>query len=379
MLACLIRQDSVFVQAGPGDRLVYPYHLPADHAPGLHWYHAHFHGSSAFQLMSGLVGALVVDPAADGSDSLPASLSPASSSYSSHVLVITKLMLEQEVSEGEVTQGCAEDWACDADEQAPLCTGSESFSPFNPFRIYSLQELAEATGSNMDMDIQLEDSSDQDLNLVNGLHAPLQNLTTNAASVLRIVHAAGGGPLYLTVQPDSQGVPPCSLTVLAWDGVYLQERLPQDTVSLVAASRVDVEVNCSVSGLHALVAGPSGNTLLYLYSTDDSAFAATHPAVTSAELAAITRPWYLADLLQLDAATEVHSRYDVSINQANKNTSSCLYWLGAGNNCSGEYLAAGGDTRQGAGGLSCMIHMLVTTTLSDRYRALSGHAYITCF
>lgn len=35
--------------------------VPHNHAPGLHWYHAHSHGSVYFQLMGGLFGALIVD------------------------------------------------------------------------------------------------------------------------------------------------------------------------------------------------------------------------------------------------------------------------------------------------------------------------------
>jgi len=316
--------DSVFVKAEPGEQLVYPYEFPDDHAPGLHWYHAHFHGSSAFQLMGGLVGAMVVDPVA--SDNVPESISGADS----HVLVITKLMLEQETSGGEVTQGCADGWACNSGEQSPLCTGSETSSPFNPFRIYSLPELAAATGSNMDMNIQLTDESDKDLNLVNGLHEPLLNLTTNSSVILRTVHAAGGAPIYISAAATDDGGAPCSLTVLAWDGVYLDERLDYETVSLVAASRVDIEVTCTRSGLHELVAG--GKTLMFLYTSDDAAYPAKSP-VTSAELAAITRPWYLSDLL---SDVDIDSWYTVSINQENKPDDTCHYWMGTGSDCSGD-------------------------------------------
>ena len=111
--------DNVFVKAGPGESLVYKYRLPTDHAPGLHWYHAHFHGSSALQLMGGLAGALVVEQDASNAPQVPASLRNADS----RVMVVTKLMLGQETSDGEVSQGCGEDWTCDADTQGPLCTG----------------------------------------------------------------------------------------------------------------------------------------------------------------------------------------------------------------------------------------------------------------
>jgi len=44
----------------------YTYHIPADHAPGMHWYHSHFHGASAVHMQSGMVGAILVQ-----SSSLP--------------------------------------------------------------------------------------------------------------------------------------------------------------------------------------------------------------------------------------------------------------------------------------------------------------------
>jgi FtsP/CotA-like multicopper oxidase with cupredoxin domain len=111
--------DTVFVKAGPEESLTYKYHLPADHAPGLHWYHAHHHGSSALQLMGGLVGAMIVEPDVGSAQNIPASLTNADST----VLVISKLMLGQETADGEVTQGCGLGWTCDADSQGPLCTG----------------------------------------------------------------------------------------------------------------------------------------------------------------------------------------------------------------------------------------------------------------
>jgi FtsP/CotA-like multicopper oxidase with cupredoxin domain len=35
--------------------------LPADHPPGTHWYHSHYHGSTAIQVVDGMVGALIVE------------------------------------------------------------------------------------------------------------------------------------------------------------------------------------------------------------------------------------------------------------------------------------------------------------------------------
>lgn len=56
--------DNVFIHLAPGENHTYQYQLPDAHAPGVHWYHSHMHGSSAAQVLGGLVGAIVVDPVA---------------------------------------------------------------------------------------------------------------------------------------------------------------------------------------------------------------------------------------------------------------------------------------------------------------------------
>lgn len=48
--------DTIFVTAAPGETLVYAYEVPANHAPGTHWYHDHTHGGSAMRVMGGLHG-----------------------------------------------------------------------------------------------------------------------------------------------------------------------------------------------------------------------------------------------------------------------------------------------------------------------------------
>lgn len=206
--------------------------------------------------MGGLVGALLVDfdlhSGSGNVDNIPSSLIDADA----HLLVITKLMLEQETTNGEVTQGCAQGWTCDADSQSPLCTGSEISSPFNPFRIYSFQELSATAGSTMETNIVFANNSDngnvnKNLDLVNGEYQPVIVLEQNSPSVLRIVHAAGGGPLPLIVVAESGASASsiCEMVVIAWDGVYLDGRLVQEQVTVVAAARVEFEITCWETGI----------------------------------------------------------------------------------------------------------------------------------
>ena len=52
--------DNVFVSIGPGESFDYYHRLPADHPPGVFWYHPHLHHLVADQLFGGLCGAIVV-------------------------------------------------------------------------------------------------------------------------------------------------------------------------------------------------------------------------------------------------------------------------------------------------------------------------------
>ncbi|WP_427136228.1 multicopper oxidase family protein [Pseudarthrobacter sp. S9] len=55
--------DNALVSVAPGTSFDYEYRLPADHPPGVYWYHPHRHGSVADQIFGGLYGAIIIqDP-----------------------------------------------------------------------------------------------------------------------------------------------------------------------------------------------------------------------------------------------------------------------------------------------------------------------------
>ena len=53
--------DNVFVTVDPGTSFSYEYRLPADHPPGVYWYHPHLHGMVADQIFAGLFGTIIVE------------------------------------------------------------------------------------------------------------------------------------------------------------------------------------------------------------------------------------------------------------------------------------------------------------------------------
>jgi L-ascorbate oxidase len=52
--------DNVLLEIAPGEEFEYEVNIPADHPAGTFWYHSHRHGSTALQVSSGMVGALIV-------------------------------------------------------------------------------------------------------------------------------------------------------------------------------------------------------------------------------------------------------------------------------------------------------------------------------
>ena len=52
--------DNVLLSINPGVKFQYEFNLPHDHPAGTFWYHPHRHGSTALQVSSGMVGALIV-------------------------------------------------------------------------------------------------------------------------------------------------------------------------------------------------------------------------------------------------------------------------------------------------------------------------------
>jgi FtsP/CotA-like multicopper oxidase with cupredoxin domain len=234
--------SSYFRQIGPGETATIVLSVQPNHAPGIHWYRSQSHGFSTLHALNGLVGAVIVEPETSNTRlNYPASLKSAEMT----LLVVTKLVLGQETVGGLVSQGCGPQHSCDPITQSPLCSGSENQSPFNSYRLDSLQELTAQAGGLFDLNIRFNASSrgpptSSSMDLVNGVYQPRLTLTQSSPMILRIIHATGGQPLRLSL---TQGAA-CLMTVLAWDGVYLRSRMNLDLVTIPAGGRCEIEVKC---------------------------------------------------------------------------------------------------------------------------------------
>ena len=57
--------DNVFLEITPNTQFDFEFEIAADHPAGTFWYHPHKHGSTAYQLASGMAGALIVEGGLD--------------------------------------------------------------------------------------------------------------------------------------------------------------------------------------------------------------------------------------------------------------------------------------------------------------------------
>lgn len=62
--------DNIFLHIEPGESFDYEYKIPANHAPGLYWYHPHAHGNTAAQTTAGLAGAILIRGGLDNVDGI---------------------------------------------------------------------------------------------------------------------------------------------------------------------------------------------------------------------------------------------------------------------------------------------------------------------
>jgi hypothetical protein len=300
--------DSPFLDIDPGTSHEYVLDIPADHPPGLHWYHAHVHGSTALQVMGGLVGAILVEPLRKGTGVL-------GNDRQSLVVVVQFVNLRPHRSDAACEDG--DDDSDDADNDtgdegnvSETRTGKASRTVqarYNSFKPFSMPELErhERTPqpvlsksstlrglswmtpifSSMNGDEQ-SSTVGGDFLLVNGelkrgiIEMELRPNAFLGGSIaqrnLQILFASGFGALSLNlVRVLKQHHGPnhlvqatfvsihrseCDMTPLAFDGIPVQQTgnmgpdslEPISSVYLGAGNRVELRIQCFTGGSFAL-------------------------------------------------------------------------------------------------------------------------------
>jgi FtsP/CotA-like multicopper oxidase with cupredoxin domain len=300
--------DSIFRHASPaGGTVEYDLPIPESHAPGMHWYHSHSHGSSTMHIMGGLVGAMYVDW--QERDNIPAALQ----ALTHHRLVMQMLNFAPETANnGGVFQSCY--------PAQPY---------FNPFKTYSFSQLEEESGSLLFSNPTYE-TDQRFFYLINGQYVPTVTMNPGESRLFQLVYAAGSKNPAL-IFPSG-----CTAQNIAFDGVYFNGAPRTVTfLQLIVASRVEFVLTCASAGTHAVtymingdINNPrttGGSPLFYINAAGGTVASATLPAT----LASITRPSYLSDLQ--GSGVTIDTTHTVTLNQGGH--PDCQFILGQGTDC----------------------------------------------
>ena len=228
--------DDIFVAQEPGTTRTYRIPIAREHAPGLSWYHPHYHGSGSLHLASGAAGALIVDP--------PETSDSSGAFAEERVLVLQEHRFNGLISLLSVLKASfAADYDAVLAAVAPVC--GFDVATHNP-SAYAAQLNPSCT-----------------FVTVNGALRPTLRLRSGAWTQLRIVAATWTGVAALAIRGAG-----CTAALLALDGIPLRPApvaLSEagGRVLLGPGQRLDVAVRCEPSseGSAALVAMPRDDTV----------------------------------------------------------------------------------------------------------------------
>eukprot|EP00736_Rhodelphis_marinus_P008785 Rmarinus@m.4898 len=208
-------EDATDTYVLPGESLTYEFNIPENHLMGTHWYHPHYHGSTTIQVLGGMAGVLLIDPA--DSYSLPDDLDSLYATES--IMMLNHVYISDGTPEVD-----------DADNGGG-------------FDLDDLTEIAARYGDDQTVDPNPEVSGSDDFYSVNGQYQPVVSVTAGEAKMLRLMHASGTRMIELElVDPNNY----CEMQLIARDGVFHQTPyMDISVIAMVQATRADVALLCS--------------------------------------------------------------------------------------------------------------------------------------
>ncbi|TPX31479.1 hypothetical protein SmJEL517_g05185 [Synchytrium microbalum] len=296
--------DNVFITVAPGGTHTYTYVIPSDHPTGCFWYHSHYHGSSALQVMGGLIGAIYVD-AADTSSAALNTLA----TYRRILMVLQHLSMS-------------------------------SINPStDPFKVKTYVDLTTSAGSTLPVGATYVNSSVQDIYMVNGQFQPTFSATTGEQFIVDLVNAVGDHYIEFDIRESigaSSVTTHCDMSQIAIDSIYLSSMRSVSYVVLPPAGRTSVIITCRVGGTYYLQSYPdlvlrpdvtANETRFYQnLATLTVTGTTTTSTLTTISFSTIPRPSHMSDLQSTTAA----SKWTLGIDQTGAGN---YAWLGIGSNC----------------------------------------------
>ncbi|XP_035662013.1 laccase-2-like [Branchiostoma floridae] len=280
-------QDYVFLEVGPGETYNYNFQLNENQNAGTFWYHGHHHGSAFFQVASGMAGLLIVE---DEWSSMSAELAAIS---------------------------CP----TNCDKEVPMLLGKfldynggeDSFAEVqndigDPFRL----DDTVTTSEGVTLSAYLTDQqTGVSAYMVNGQVRPVITMQPGEIRRFRMVNAGPRDQLLLTITG-------CEITILAYDGVYVDTPYSQDFIFIPTGGRSDAAVRCATAGTYELRSGNNVTHVPSLGETDVYGGVIATIEVTGAAMsmsfptATPAKPSYLDDLRTVEDSA-IGGRYVVEL------------------------------------------------------------------
>lgn len=211
------KQDDILVEIWPDSTETYTYEIPRNHAPGLFWYHAHCHGSVAFQVAGGLEGSLIVD---EEKGDVPEAIGRFKTIDLNVMSMPFAALLENKM------------WSVEFLSQ--LLLG------------HNVSDYAGSTAGVYGNDVFTNNFPHRDLGtffLVNGHLRPVIDIQQGEWTRIRLIYGSASNALILKTA--------CETQLIAKDGIYISGIIPRpfDEAWLPPGGRVDFLLKCETRGL----------------------------------------------------------------------------------------------------------------------------------
>ncbi|WP_221798445.1 multicopper oxidase family protein [Oceanobacter mangrovi] len=126
--------DNVLIKINPGVDFQYEYNVPVDHPAGTFWYHPHLHGSTALQVSSGMVGALIIKGERQpqvkaGKLVKTGDLDVLLTGFKDRTLVMQQIAYACFDSDGNIIKNSAGQWVCSAGQTGEIRNYEDQFGP----------------------------------------------------------------------------------------------------------------------------------------------------------------------------------------------------------------------------------------------------------
>jgi len=253
-VSSVLPADDTTLEIGPGEEYNYVVHFPDEHAPGTHWIHTHYHGSTTLHLAGGAALCMIVK---DPPGFLPA-----------------------EVEEAEDVVMVLQYWHFEQLRTSAANAGDNKL----------VEQIEGFTGNHI---------------TINGHIEPTMNVKRGVWQRWRILHAGwyelDAGIYLKSLENEAE----CEFYLLAKDGIYVSD-YPRSVRSLPIppGGRADIMIRCNAVGNSAVNA--IGRTIIHVHVIEDDSNIVSVEAGQMMDSPEPLTPWspskplYLQDLRETE-------------------------------------------------------------------------------